>query len=185
MADFRVERSLGARIQSARRSRGMRTTRELAEAIVGGNVTESILENIEAGRKATLDVSQLLNIAMALDVPPSYLLAPLGRPHDSTDLPNLSEAFDGMTSLEFDAWLSGLPSGAYQPRSIDERNASSQLEALREWASLVREIERLEIALSLEQESGALVGRTETRLGSARDERDRLLVYLRSAGWDL
>lgn len=186
MGDFRSEQTLGARIQAARKARGFRTTRELAGAIDGGNVSESIIENIEAGRKASLDVSQLLNIAMALGVAPSYLLAPLGRPGDGVDLPNLSKAFEGMSALEFDSWLSNVPDGGYQPQSMDERNASAELQALREWASFTREAARLEVALELEIEAGgSLAERTQARLTFARDERTRLESYLGTAGWDL
>lgn len=186
MGDFRSEQTLGARIQAARKSRGFRTTRELASAIDGGNVSEAIIENIEAGRKASLDVSQLLNIAMALGVAPSYLLAPLGRPGDGVDLPNLSRAFEGMSAIEFDSWLSNVPDSGYQPQSMDERNASAELQALREWASFTREIARLEVALDLEvAASGGLAERTQARLTFARDEKTRLESYLSTAGWDL
>jgi transcriptional regulator with XRE-family HTH domain len=186
MGDFRSESTLGARIQAARKARGFRTTRELANAIDGGNVSESIIENIEAGRKASIDVSQVLNIAMALGVAPSYLLVPLGRPGDGVDLPNLSKAFEGMSAVEFDSWLSNVPESGYQPQSMDERNASAELQALREWASLTREVSRLEVVLDLERESGsALAERTQTRLTFARDEKTRLESYLGTAGWEL
>ena len=83
---------MDARIRAARRARGRRTARELADTIVGGNLTEAIIENIEAGRKVALGVNQLLNIAMALRVPPGYMLAPLSEPDRPLDLPNLSDA---------------------------------------------------------------------------------------------
>jgi len=186
MADFRSERTLGARIQAARKARGFRTTLDLANAIDGGNVSESIIENIEAGRKASIDVSQLLNIAMALGIAPSYLLAPLGRPREGIDLPNLSRAFEGMSSVEFDSWFSNVPESGFQPQSISERNASSELQALREWASLTREVARLEVARELEVAAeGGLAARTEARLTFARDEKKRLESYLGTAGWEL
>ena len=83
---------MGARIRAARRARGLRTARELADTIVGGNLTEAVIENIEAGRTVALDVNQLLNIAMVHRLPPSYLLAPLSEPDRPADLPNLSDA---------------------------------------------------------------------------------------------
>jgi transcriptional regulator with XRE-family HTH domain len=190
MPDFRSESNLGARIRTARRARGMRTARDLADAIVGGNLTESIIENIEAGRKVMLDVSQLLNIAMALRVPPSYLLAPMGEPNRLLDLPNLSDAFAGMTAIEFDSWLASTPDGRYQPESLEERNATSELQALREWAALSREASRLQIMLELEQVSsqtaspeGSPARSTESRLADATREAAKLAAYLKSAGW--
>ena len=192
MTDFRSEPSLGARIRAARRARGMRTARELADSIVGGTLTEAIIENIEAGRKVVLDVSQLLNIAMALRVPLSYLLAPLGEPDRSLDLPNLSEAFTGMTAIEFDAWLASAPDGRYQPESLEERNATSELHALREWSSLTRETSRLHTMLELERATlgptgveSPLLRSTEARFADASREADRLAAYLKSAGWNV
>ena len=192
MGDFRSEQTLGARIQAARKARGFRTTRELASAIEGGNVSEAIIENIEAGRKVVLDVSQLLNIAMALRVPLSYLLAPLGEPDRPLDLPNLSEAFAGMTAIEFDAWLASAPGGCYHPESLEERNATSELQALREWSSLTRETSRLKTMLELERATTGTAGAgspllrsTEARLADASREADRLAAYLKSAGWNV
>ena len=67
----------------------------------------------------------------------------VGEPDRPLDLPNLSEAFAGMTAIEFDSWLASAPDGRYQPESLDERNATSELHALREWSSLSREASRL------------------------------------------
>jgi transcriptional regulator with XRE-family HTH domain len=190
MKDFRSESSLGARIRAARRARGLRTARELADAIVGGTLTEAIIENIEAGRKVVLDISQLLNIAMALRVPLSYLLAPLGEPDRPLDLPNLSQAFEGMTAIEFDSWLASSQDGRYQPESLEERNATSELHALREWSALTREATRLQTMSDLERATNptsdppsALLRSTEARLVDARRESNRLAAYLKSAGW--
>jgi transcriptional regulator with XRE-family HTH domain len=190
MTDFRSEWSLGARIRAARRARGLRTARELADAIVGGTLTEAIIENIEAGRKVVLDISQLLNIAMALRVPLSYLLAPLGEPDRPLDLPNLSQAFEGMTAIEFDSWLASSQDGRYQPESLEERNATSELHALREWSALTREATRLQTMSDLERAThqtadtgSALLRSTEARLVDARRESNRLAAYLKSAGW--
>ncbi|QAV70055.1 hypothetical protein ESZ53_06160 [Salinibacterium sp. UTAS2018] len=192
MADFRSESSLGARIRTARRARGLRTARDLADAIVGGTLSEAIIENIETGRKVSLDVSQLLNIAMALRVPLSYLLAPLGEPERPLDLPNLSQAFEGMTAIEFDSWLTASKDGSYRPESIEERNATSELQALREWSALTREVARLQTMFELETATmssadagDALLRTTEARLVDARRESARLASYLESAGWKL
>ncbi|GAA1449013.1 helix-turn-helix domain-containing protein [Leifsonia poae] len=153
MADFRGEQTVGARIKLARRQRGFRTTRELAEAIPGGNVTEAVLENIESGRKADISVSQLLNIARGLNVPPSMLLAPLGRPNAELDLPNLSDDFDGMSAAEFDCWLSATPASSYRPRLAAERSDIQTLTSLRELGTLQRELKRLQLVLQVQMMS--------------------------------
>jgi transcriptional regulator with XRE-family HTH domain len=154
MTDFRSEPSLGGRIKLARRQRGFRTTRELADAIPGGNVTSAVLENIESGRKADISVSQLLNIARALGVPASFLLAPLGSPSAPLDLPNLSDDFDGMTAAEFDCWLSATPASSYRPRFAAERTDIDTLNTLRELGTLRRELDRLHIVLEVHNASG-------------------------------
>ncbi len=163
------------------------SARQLAAAI-GVAPTQSTIENIELGRKASIDVVQLLNIAMALKVPLSYLLAPMGALDRSLDLPGLSEDFSSMSVGEFDAWLSSGTEGARIPTTLEERNAVSELQALREWRAKSSEVARLETALELEQSSGIAENRpypssTEERLANARRDVGRLESFLRSAGW--
>jgi transcriptional regulator with XRE-family HTH domain len=114
VTDFRTEKDIGRRIKALRRQRGLLTARDLADAIPLDALSESVIQNIEAGRKAELSVSQLLNIAAALRVPPVVLLAPIGLPLHGPDVPNLSSDIAGMTTVEFDAWLSGASDGAYR-----------------------------------------------------------------------
>ena len=170
-------------------SEGSMSARELAEAI-RGIPTQSTIQNIELGRKAAIDVVQILNIAMALKVPLSYLLAPMGAPNRGLDLVGLSDDFSSMSVLEFDAWLSGVPDGARIATSLEERNAVSELQALRAWTSKASEVARLEAALDTERSSET--GKnfnphrsTEDRLADARRESERLLSFLRAAGWPL
>ncbi|MDQ0894489.1 helix-turn-helix domain-containing protein [Agromyces ramosus] len=158
MTDYRGEASIGARIRAARRDRGYRTTRELAETLTGTKITESVLENIESGRKADLTLGQFLSIAYALRVPPSYLLAPLVRPSAHLDLQNITDDLQGLSAAEFDAWFSGASTGAHRPSSTAERNDRENLDAYRELFSLLREIDRLNVVAALE--------------GSERDSRD-------------
>ncbi|MGN6760341.1 MAG: helix-turn-helix domain-containing protein [Leifsonia sp.] len=153
MAVFRSETNIGARIKLARKERGFRTTRDLADAIPGGNVTQAILENIESGRKADISVTQLLNIARGLGVPISMLLAPMGTPDSELDLPNLSDDFTGMTVAEFDCWLSATPASSYRPRVAAERVDIDILTSLRELGSLRREIDRLRIVVETRKAS--------------------------------
>lgn len=187
MADFRSETSIGARIKMARRERGYRTTRELADAVEGGKVTSAILENIESGRKADISVSQLLNIARALNVPPSFLLAPMGTPEAQLDLPNLSADFQGMTAAEFDCWLSATPASSYRPRLAAERTDINLLGTLRELGMLQRELERLQIVLQVQLSSGSpeLTSGTDDlrgRIQQTTEEAQRLVTLLTSAG---
>jgi transcriptional regulator with XRE-family HTH domain len=187
MTDFGSAKTIGARIQTLRRSRGMRTSKDLADAI-GGSMTVSIIENIELGRKANLDVSQLLNIAMALQVPPSYILAPMNDPSAPLDLPGLSSAFDSMTAIEFDAWLASLDAGAYMSRTLEGRNSTVELNALREWHALSAEIRRLQAMLQVEEnllDGSPYAGRTQERLRDAQRSISRLGPLLNAGGWNL
>ena len=185
------EPSIGARIRAIRKARGIRTTRELAELITGASVTESIIENIESGRKVNLDVSQLLNIAMALEVPPSFLLAPIAAPSSSLDLPGLSDAFREMTALQFDAWLASDTGTAYLPVSSNERYARLELDALRQLTEIDSEIARLRASIEVTEEARDIVGELDVvrsyreRIEQALAERSRVYGYLNSSGWNL
>ena len=186
VTDFGSKGSLGDRLQAIRKGRGM-SVRELALAI-GGWPTQSTIENIELGRKGTVDVVQLLNIAMALKVPLVFLLAPIGRAEDRLDLPGLSAEFASMTVAEFDAWLAGTTDGARRASSIEERTATAELEALRIWKRQKAEASRLRSMVELEQESGlelASIDSTRIRHREALQAADRQAELLRAAGWPI
>lgn len=189
MTDWAASESIGARIQAARKARGLRTSRDLAALLGGSTVTEAVIENIESGRKVSLDVSQLLSIAMALRVPPTYLLAPIGDPDAPVDLPNLSDAFIGMTASQFDAWLSNLPHGGYRAATNDEINARNELEALRAFVSLKNEIRMLREARDVPAFFTSDDPRSwrdiESRLDVAEREIKKVHVYLTAAKWNL
>ena len=194
MTDFLGQTGIGNRIQAIRKQHGIRSTKDLADAIPGDNVTESILQNIEAGRKQDLSVSQLLNIAKALNVTPIFLLTPIGRPHAQLDIANLSSSFDGMTVVEFDAWISGDPQGAYRWTTNDERSERTQLQAMRELDKLTRERKRLASNLDVARSLSFAAGEsevtqpwdtTEERLSETDRRITQLSSYLASAGWDL
>jgi transcriptional regulator with XRE-family HTH domain len=189
MVDYRTEPNIGARIKAVRRDRGYRTTRDRANAMTGSKITAPILDNIESGRKSDLAISQLLNIAAALSVPPSYLLAPLGRPDSSLDLPNLSDALTDMTALEFDSWLGAVPSSSYRATNSAERIDLDNLTALHELATLKREAERLDIIRTVQTESGDrdlenTVTDTNRRAERVAAEIASIQKHLASAGWN-
>lgn len=193
MTGFVRQTGIGERIQAIRKRHGIRSAKDLADLMPGSNVTEAVLQNLEAGRKQDLTVSQLLNIARALSVPPVFLLAPISRPHDTLDLVNLSTAFDGMTVAEFDSWLAGETAGAYRWNSLTERTERSQLEALRELLASIRERRRLAgnlavaAALTPADEATATPpawDTTQERLVDANRRIDQLSRYLTEAGWD-
>ncbi|KQV07059.1 helix-turn-helix domain-containing protein [Leifsonia sp. Root112D2] len=188
MTNYRSESSIGARIKAARRQRGYRTARELAAAMPGSNVTAATLENIESGRKVELTVSQLLNIARVLNIPPSFLLAPMGTPDAKLDLPNLDDSFEDMSAAEFDSWLTATPMGGYRSAVATERTDIDQLNALRELLALRREARRLQTVLEVQSEAGdpdlqTAAPVTESRLAAVLSEARHLEDLLQAAGW--
>ncbi|TPW78411.1 hypothetical protein [Schumannella sp. 10F1B-5-1] len=188
MAGYAAQRSIGARIAAARRSRGYRSADALAAALYGTGITASIIENIEAGRRANLDVSIVLNIARVLGVPVSALLAPIARPDDPLDLANLGPAFDGMSASEFDTWMSTAPNSDHLAASAAERNDRAELRALRELQLQRRELDRLRQADAIEEASGrpeALAAASHNRIAAIENDITELRKYLASAGWEL
>lgn len=176
MTELAVD-TIGARIKAARRDRGIRSIRSFAELLDDPFLTESVLENIEAGRKADLPISAVLNIAFALKVPLSLLLAPLSDSSLPVDLPNLSNGLRDMSPAEFDGWLSGDDAGRYRSRSALEREDLAELRAFREIQRIRREIERERVMGSISNDAGL------SRLQFLESELDSLLGFLRSAGW--
>lgn len=193
MADFRTELGIGKRIAAARKHRGMTTARDLADAIPIDAISEAVIQNIEAGRKVELSVSQLLNIAHALRIPPLFLLAPVGLPLHGPDAPNLGTDLQGMSTIEFDAWLTGAPDGAYRWTTKDERAERAELEAMRELHRQLQERRRLRAILEIEKEDNLTEDQmnqqtwesTPDRIANVQRRIDQLESYLTSAGWDL
>ena len=138
-----------------------------------------------------------MNIAKALRVTPIFLLTPIGRPWAELDIANLSSSFDGMTVVEFDAWISGAEHGAYHWSTNDERTERTertQLQAFRELHAQLRERKRLTTNLEIERTLDARAGEiataqewdtTEERLAESTRRIAQLTSYLVSAGWDL
>ena len=193
MADYRTAPTVGARIAAARKVRGFKSTKDLADAIPGDSITGSILQNIEAGRKNDLAVAQLLNIAWALGVSPTWILAPIGSPSEHIDLPNIIPAIRDLTVAEFDAWLSGNVEGVYMPETSDEHNDRIQLAALRELLKEKRELQRLallnpayvEIVEDLaSDEAKDFLQDVEQRSRTSTLRIAQLEKFLASAGWE-
>lgn len=188
MVEKHAGASLGDRIKAYRKARGIKSTSDLAE-LTGGVVSAATLQNIESGRKTDIPVSTLLNIALALRVAPTFLLAPMANPGSNLDLPNLSAEMSELTIANFDAWFAGLPEGAIITSGAD-RNERQELLALREISVLLRERRRLETMSALE--SGAVTdpnhpfgSSTARRLAETEAHITELTEFLSKAGWDL
>ena len=191
VADYRTESSLGSRVQAARKARGIKSTRELAELIGNDTLSVNILQNIESGRMTNLSAAQMLNIAFALRVAPSFLLAPMADAHGKPDLPGLSAGLASMRPTEFDAWLSGSDSGAYRPVNAPEMSERNELAAFRELDGLLRERRRLRVLQRTDTRgTGEFTtaadsnwNRVEQRLAAVEVQIVDTRRYLESAGW--
>jgi transcriptional regulator with XRE-family HTH domain len=193
MVDYRSAGTFGERVQAARKSRGIRSAQALADLIDTGTITDSIIRNIESGRLTNPTVSQVLNLAFALKVAPSFLFAPLGNPQGNIDLPGLNSELAAMSPPEFDAWLSGSDSGAYRPTNAAELAGRNEITAFRDLDALLRERRRLRVTRALATEqvpvkqpgSNAEWDRTSERLATVEEEISGAARFLSSAGWTI
>ncbi|MEW2010753.1 helix-turn-helix transcriptional regulator [Microbacterium sp. NPDC078814] len=137
---------IGDRIALFRRKAGFDKAADLADAIPNERITTSVIQNIESGRKADISVTQLLEIAFALEISPLFLLAPMNDRMARVDLPNVSEPISSMRADDFDRWISIL-SGASLPTlrtgkdwawtaSVSARLLRDLVEAMHEWDEL-------------------------------------------------
>ncbi len=132
-------------------------------------------------------------MTISLWVPPLFLLAPAGLPLHGPDVPNLGRDLQGMTTIEFDAWLTGATDGAYRWKTKDERSERAELQAMRELHQQLQERRRLHAILEIEKEDNLTEDLTNQQTWESTPERitnvqrriDQLESYLTSAGWDL
>lgn len=71
-------------------------------AQLGWPIKRSVLSNLESGYRETITVPELFVIAAALEVPPSDLIAPLGRVDEVEILPGMSATPEAVAD-----WLAG------------------------------------------------------------------------------
>jgi transcriptional regulator with XRE-family HTH domain len=85
-----LTRSMARRIPEIRRAKGM-TAEKLAEAVsaIGLRYTRAQVTNLEAKRRDTITVAELIALAATLGVPPALLLFPVGSDESVELLPGL------------------------------------------------------------------------------------------------
>lgn len=186
--------TIGRRIAGWRRARGFKSARELADAIPGEAITAPVLQNIEAGRKADIAVSQLLSIAYALRVPPTFLLFPMAASDRTPDLVGVSDDVANYRVGFLEAWFasefSPYPSPMVELVDLDSVRAQRELLMLR------TEVERLERSVKLERiydsqrpptaeelESRSRWDTTAARLEGYRARIEELEELLAREGW--
>jgi len=185
---------IGRRIRAVRKARRIKSTAELAALIPGTPLSGAVLRNIESGTKPDLAVSELLNIARALNVSPIYLLTPIREPEALLDLPNLSSNFDHMTAIEFDEWLSGSSDTIHEWTTPDDFGERNQIRAMRELERQKLELDRISrLSANIPQSylpstadsPNDKMGADEKRKAEIVHQIGRLTGFLEAAGWDV
>jgi transcriptional regulator with XRE-family HTH domain len=194
MEEIEGQNGVGQRIRALRKSRGIKSTADLAALIPGNLLSGAVLRNIEVGVRSDLSVSELLNIARALNVAPIYLLAPIRQPDAHLDLPNLSDDLNQMTAIEFDEWLSGSSDWIQEWTTVEDQSERNQLRAMRELERQAKERDRLTSLLDLSPElqtassqslDSAQADVLSIRWTEALRRIELLSHYLQTAGWDV
>lgn len=145
-------RYFGRRVRTLRRTEGFRSARELAEEISNPLVSESVIRNIESGRKADVSLVHVLEISQALDVSPIALLFDYRRPFQPVPPPGLGATFAGKSPSELVTWFSQ-PNNLFQFEDADYRETPLHVKQL----SAARNVDhwlRLRERLNLEEQSG-------------------------------
>jgi transcriptional regulator with XRE-family HTH domain len=157
-------------------------------------MSASVIQNIEAGRKPDISVSDLLNLAFALRIPPTFLLFPMAGPMRPVDLVGLSPDLEALQSGALEAWIAAevLPYGV----TFSEAADLDRLKAQREYLRLSKEVRRLWRSRIVERrldeedppspealESRRRWDTTEARLKAHQERLDELRTQLQDDGW--
>jgi transcriptional regulator with XRE-family HTH domain len=175
--------SIGQRIATYRKLLGFRSSQDLANAIPNAKITESVIQNIESGRKKDVSVAQLLDISKALGISPIFLLVRIGDPMGKVDLDNVGEDVAAMTSAQVDRWISeSLPAASERANSL-----STQLSRIRDMLAEVNEYRKLRTVdvtkyKKYEYETEDLAG---NKITVTRDEADAHNFALASVSFDI
>ncbi|WP_026851065.1 helix-turn-helix domain-containing protein [Glaciibacter superstes] len=100
---------IGRRILKLRKNLGITTAAALADSIPNPTITESVIQNIEGGRKSEISLPQVLDIAMALGVPPITLMTDVFHPNRLVDTEGVGSDVAALTNEEFILWFQGDP----------------------------------------------------------------------------
>lgn len=136
-SDTLTERVAGA-VRSRRTVLGL-TAAELAERTsVGKPLTRAVISDLETGRKKSLEVSELLTLAAALDIPPILLLFP-GYPDGTVEVVPGAER----KSIESAGWVSGQFPGPEAGAQANPGVLLVRIQAAREYLPLAEQIMNL------------------------------------------
>ena len=137
--------SVVMRVREVAKRRGL-SVRELAdrlEPIAPQLNPQAVLANLLAGRRKAVDVSELFALAMALDVAPVHLMAPIddewsidvggGRPCDATAVRNWVRGINPLEDTDPRLYFSEVPLGEY----VTVQGPLTVAEGGRPWRALI------------------------------------------------
>lgn len=81
----RASSGLGERLATYRRAAGLSAAQ--LSAMTNGEISRSVIANIENGRRADITVDQMLALAWALEIPPVALVLPIDDPLGPVEIP--------------------------------------------------------------------------------------------------
>ncbi|MFF2389130.1 hypothetical protein [Agromyces sp. NPDC058104] len=120
---------LGARIRRLRKEAGFRSAAELTAEIGNPHVSESVIRNLESGRKTDASLAQVLEISMAMGLSPVALLFDFSTPFLPSRAPGLGPLFDNRPAQELDLWLSA-PSNPVRFATDDYRKPPLEVQQM-------------------------------------------------------
>lgn len=91
---------VGKRLAQLRKSKNI-TAAQLADLVPSSSITKTVITNVESGRKRDLTVTELIQLAAALNVPIVSLLVDTQSPWAPADLPGLINGLDGLSNVEY------------------------------------------------------------------------------------
>jgi transcriptional regulator with XRE-family HTH domain len=160
----RLPESFGQRVQRMRKLVGFRSSKSLADAINNPLISESVIRNIENGRKAEVSIVHLLEIAWAIGVSPIVLLLDYSTPTQPAKIPGLGPNFDPATVAEVDEWFSmpwAYDAVRYSSELLYDHGAADELAKV----SLVRDYRKLIMERDLAQAEAKKRADLQRRLG--------------------
>ncbi|REJ06279.1 XRE family transcriptional regulator [Microbacterium bovistercoris] len=144
-------KALGGRIAHYRRLNKM-SAEDLA-ARSGAGLTRDIIANIETGRRKDIGVTQLMALAVALQVPLVALLLPITTPDQAVlTTPDLAREGGEMhwTALHLLHLFQGWTLAPQHPAA--KRESLAQLAAIRTYGRLLRQLEEARARLEFPQD---------------------------------
>lgn len=162
----RPSSGLGDRLARYRKMAGM-SAQDLSDNL-GGELSRSVIANIESGRKTDITVDQMLAIAWVLDIPPVALALPLHEPFRHVQIVRGKNAYHSTTAARLIDWFLERPAmlEKQKPASPGRALVLATLKALSRYQNELRRT-RLDRAKATDSERDA---ENERELAASRQD---------------